>query len=136
MRRLFADTLYYQALLDRGDQWHPQVQVVAERYQTVPVVTTEEVLVEVLAGLRDGPERRRIAVEAVRELFQDPNTEVIHQSHDTFMAGLELFAARRDKGYSLTDCISMQTMRKLGIHEVLTHDEHFVQEGFLKLIPD
>jgi predicted nucleic acid-binding protein len=38
--------------------------------------------------------------------------------------------ARPDKGYSLTDCISMQTMRKEGLTEVLTKDRHFEQEGF------
>jgi predicted nucleic acid-binding protein len=37
---------------------------------------------------------------------------------------------RSDKGYSLTDCISMIIMRQMGIAEVLTHDKHFTQEGF------
>ncbi len=38
-----------------------------------------------------------------------------------------------DKGYSLTDCISMQTMKSFSITEVLTHDKHFAQEGFTVL---
>jgi predicted nucleic acid-binding protein len=45
--------------------------------------------------------------------------------------GLKLYQQRLDKGYSLTDCISMNTMRKSGITEVLTHDLHFTQEGFI-----
>ena len=49
------------------------------------------------------------------------------------MAGLDLYRARPDKRYSLTDCISMQTMRKEGITEVLTNDRHFEQEGFRAL---
>ena len=52
------------------------------------------------------------------------------------MAGLELYRARPDKHYSLTDCISMQTMRKEGITEALTNDPHFEQEGFLALFRD
>ena len=28
------------------------------------------------------------------------------------------------------DCVSMNTMSQLGIAEALTHDKHFVQEGF------
>lgn len=52
----------------------------------------------------------------------------------TAMAGLDLYGARPDKGYSLTDCISMQTMRDRGIVEVLTHDHHFEQEGFVLLL--
>jgi predicted nucleic acid-binding protein len=36
-------------------------------------------------------------------------------------------------GYSLTDCISMQTMRREALTEVLTNDRHFEQEGFRAL---
>ena len=36
--------------------------------------------------------------------------------------------------YSLTDCISMETMRAEGIREILTHDNHFTQEGFTILL--
>jgi predicted nucleic acid-binding protein len=42
--------------------------------------------------------------------------------------------ARPDKGYSLTDCVSMLVMRQEGITEILTHDIHFTQEGFTKLL--
>jgi predicted nucleic acid-binding protein len=59
---------------------------------------------------------------------------VIEHSHETFLAGLELYEARPDKGYSLTDCISMNLMRERGINEVLTHDHHFEQEGFTILL--
>jgi predicted nucleic acid-binding protein len=55
---------------------------------------------------------------------------VIEQSRRSFLLGLDLYEARPDKQYSLTDCISMATMRQEGITEVLTHDAHFTQEGF------
>jgi hypothetical protein len=45
---------------------------------------------------------------------------------------LALYQSRLDKGYSLTDCISMQTMRREGLTEVLTNDRHFEQEGFAR----
>jgi len=41
-----------------------------------------------------------------------------------------------DKGYSLTDCISMNTMRAEGLTEILTNDVHFTQEGFRALFRD
>jgi hypothetical protein len=40
---------------------------------------------------------------------------VVPQSRDSFLAGMALYGSRPDKGYSLTDCISMQTMRKEGL---------------------
>ena len=63
-----------------------------------------------------------------------PSILVRRQSHQTFDAGLALYKARPDKGYSLVDCISMETMRREGITEVLTHDAHFTQEGFTILL--
>jgi uncharacterized protein len=48
-------------------------------------------------------------------------------------AGLDLYATRLDKGYSMTDCISMQAMRREGLTDVLTNDRHFEQEGFRAL---
>ena len=52
------------------------------------------------------------------------------QSRESFLAGLRLYEQRNDKGYSLVDCISMTTMRRHAILEVLTNDRHFMQEGF------
>lgn len=34
----------------------------------------------------------------------------------------------------MTDCISMSIMHEVGVTEVLTHDHHFAQEGFLILL--
>jgi uncharacterized protein len=61
---------------------------------------------------------------------------VIPQSRESFVSGLELYETRPDKGYSLVDCISMQTMRKEGITDALTNDRHFEQEGFRALFRD
>ena len=41
----------------------------------------------------------------------------------------ELYANLLDKGYSLTDCVSMSVMKQMGIYEILTHDKNFAQEG-------
>ena len=60
--------------------------------------------------------------------------QVIEQTHQSFLSGFSLYEQRMDKGYSLTDCISMQTMCNLEIQEVLTHDKHFTQEGFTILL--
>ena len=52
-------------------------------------------------------------------------------THTRFLAAITLYAQRPDKGYSLTDYISMQMMRELGLFDILTHDHHFAQEGFV-----
>ena len=64
----------------------------------------------------------------------DENFEVIEQTRDVFLKGLELYSSRLDKGYSLTDCISMNICREFEVYEILTHDHHFEQEGFQILL--
>jgi predicted nucleic acid-binding protein len=49
---------------------------------------------------------------------------------------MAFYGARPDKGYSLVDCISMQTMGQEELTEVLTNDRHFEQEGFRALFRD
>jgi predicted nucleic acid-binding protein len=79
---------------------------------------------------------RTQAGSSVVDLIHNSNVLVIAQSRESFLSGLELYRARPDKGYSLTDCISMRTMRREGITEVLTNDRHFEQEGFRVLLRD
>jgi predicted nucleic acid-binding protein len=78
--------------------------------------------------MSQSPPRERLRI------LNDATIDVRPQSDATFMAGLALYEARPDKGYSLTDCVSMLAMREEGMTEVLTHDDHFTQEGFIKLL--
>ncbi len=73
--------------------------------------------------------RERTAI-LVRTLVEREIVRVIPQSRESFLSGLHIYAARGDKGYSMTDCISMATMRREGIRVALTNDRHFEQEGF------
>jgi predicted nucleic acid-binding protein len=75
-----------------------------------------------------------LAVQLVDRLQYDRSVTILEQSHRPFFLGLELYRSRYDKGYSLTDCISMMTMRSFGVIEVLTRDEHFTREGFTRML--
>ena len=100
----------------------------------VKIVTTEEVLSETLTFFSTyGTRMRQRSCQLVQGLISNPKIQIVHQTHESFLAGLNLYQNRPDKEYSLIDCISMQTMRQLGITEVLTHDIHFTQEGFVIL---
>jgi predicted nucleic acid-binding protein len=79
---------------------------------------------------------RRELVLTVEDILQDPGVTLVLQSRETFLAGLSLFRARADKGHSFTDCISMHTMRRLGLTDVLTNDRHFEKEGFRAILPE
>jgi predicted nucleic acid-binding protein len=135
MRWVFADTYYWIALLNDKDQGHAAAQAVSQSLQQDIIVTTQEVLSEVLTHFSGfGRFMRQSATTLIRSIMNDPAIEVRPQSNQSFLGGLALYEARPDKGYSLADCISMEAMRQEGITEVLTHDDHFTQEGFTKLL--
>jgi predicted nucleic acid-binding protein len=133
---LFADTFYWVAVLSPRDPFHARVMSWGRNLGTTRLVTTDEVLAEVLNWFSGaGPYWRGKAATLVHNLRTDPDVDVLPQTRAGFDAALALYEARLDKGYSLTDCRSMLAMKDLGLTEVLTNDHHFTQEGFTILFP-
>ncbi|MCY7345976.1 MAG: PIN domain-containing protein [Pyrinomonadaceae bacterium] len=130
----FADAFYWIALSNPADQWHDALKKFDEDNPDVLLVTTEEVLTEFLNFYAEaGKHRRRIVGVMCEQVLLHPNITVVSQSHESFSQGFELYRQREDKGYSLTDCISMAICRERNIGEILTNDHHFEQEGFIIL---
>ena len=126
MRALFADTFYWIALADFTDSAHRRALAFATEREDSPIVTTDEVLAEYLTFFATANERmRRKALTHAQRILDDPGVRVVPQSRESFLTGMALDGARPDKGYSLTDCISMQTMRREGLAEALTNDRRF-----------
>jgi hypothetical protein len=96
-------------------------------------VTTEEVLSEFLAHFSGyGTVLRQAAVRFVESITNDKAVGVRPQSHESFVAGLDLYKARPDKGYSHTDCISMVALSE--VKAILPRpspvpDGHVVEDG-------
>lgn len=131
MKQVFADTFYWIASINPGDNWHSKVRELTATLDNVQIVTTEEVLTEVLTFFAGrGSRMRQRAVQLAKGIMANPNILVLPQTHDSFMLGMQLYENRLDKEYSLPDCISINALQQLNIHNVLTHDKHFVQEGF------
>jgi predicted nucleic acid-binding protein len=131
---VLADTFYWVALADFADSAHQQALALTAARASSRIVTTDEVLTEYLTFFSTGPEQlRREAAESVENLLASSVIREIPQSRESFLAGPPPVPRPPDKGYSLTDCISMQTMRKEGLTEALTNDRHFEQEGFRAL---
>jgi len=134
MKAVFADTWFWIALSNEADNYNAQALHLRKTLSHQYIVTTEEILVEFLTYFSSkGPEGRVKATQVV-EAMMESDIEILHQSHDSFIKGLTLYKVRPDKGYSLTDCISMQTMKAMAIQEALTHDHHFTQESFKILL--
>jgi uncharacterized protein len=133
---VFADAFYWIALTNPKDSSHRRVLDFSRSLSSRIIVTTDEVLTELLTFCASEPQLRVEAALAVQDILAAADVRVVPQTRGSFLAGLELYQARPDKGYSLTDCIAMQTMRREGLLDVLTNDRHFQQEGFRPLFRD
>jgi len=128
---VFADTFYWIAILNPADKFHRAARTFGQISPESSLVTTDAVLTEGLNYFSQTGERMRQAAAALCEqTMAHANTVVLPQTRGAFVSGFDLYKARPDKGYSLTDCISMIEMRERAISDVLTHDRHFAQEGF------
>ena len=137
MKAVLADTWYWIALANPRDQWHEAAKAMGPKLGPSHLITIDEVLVEFLAFFSEyGADMRKTAVRLVHAALANPNVTVVPQTRDSFLRGIRLYESRLDKEFSLTDCISMETMRDRKLHEVLTHDHHFTEEGFAVLLSD
>jgi uncharacterized protein len=132
MKPVFGDTVYFLALLNPEDELHSSAVAFSQNAQQ-PLVTTEWVLTEVGDALWQPVNRPRFG-QLLAILSQSSNTDIVKVESSWFKRGCELFVARRDKEWSLTDCISFLVMQDRGISEALTHDHHFAQAGYRVLM--
>lgn len=137
MKIAFADTFYWIALLSPRDTWHSRVIQFSQENPYLHLVITDGVIDEVFASFsKQGSLMRSKVVSLYQSLLNNPHIEIIPYNQELRQAGIELYQKRLDKGYSLTDCISMVVMNNENITEVLTNDQHFAQEGFKLIFPN
>lgn len=135
MKTVFADASFWIALVNPKDSLHRKARALEPKLGFVRFVTSEMVLTELLDGVAKGGEAlRRAALALVKGLRRRPNVVIVPQTSEQFQAAMELYAARPDKAWGLTDCASFHLMATWGITEALTHDQHFTQAGFLPLL--
>jgi predicted nucleic acid-binding protein len=129
---VFLDTSYILALVNTADEYHQRASKAALETQG-PFLTTEAVLTEIgnaLARLR----WRSLGVAALEDLRSDPEIEILSVSAELFDQAVTLYAARMDKEWGVTDCISFVVMQERGLTAALTTDAHFEQAGFRALL--
>jgi predicted nucleic acid-binding protein len=133
MKTVFVDTFYFLALLNPSDRAHGKA-VAFTSGNTVAMVTTEWVLTELADGLARSRRGRSEFLGTLADLQSDADVMIVPFDRGLLAEGIQLYAARPDKEWSLTDCISFVVMTKQGILEALTGDHHFEQAGFIALL--
>jgi len=132
MRRVFADSFYFFALMNENEIPHKRAREYANAFAG-EFVTTAWVLTELADGLAR-PRFRSLFLKLYDDLSGSVNVNIVPCSPELMNAGLDLYRRRLDKAWSLTDCISFVVMQREGIAEALTGDQHFEQAGFVALL--
>jgi predicted nucleic acid-binding protein len=131
---VFVDTAFVVALASRQDQYHAAATAMVPRFDSgTRLVTTWAVCLEIGNALARQQHRQK-GVELLRGIARDPRFEIMPLTEDLYLSGMTLFFERRDKEWSLTDCLSFVVMERRGIRLALTADEHFRQAGFEPLL--
>jgi predicted nucleic acid-binding protein len=99
MTAVFADTSYWIALTNVQDAGHETAKAVSISINPRTIVTTEPVLIEYLNYFGGwGPHFRRTAAASVRAMTASRTVRILGNTGQLFLAGLEFYAARPDKG--------------------------------------
>lgn len=131
--RIFLDTAFIQALLNRSDSLHAAAKRVLPRIQNArETIITEAIIVEICNAL--AAIDRASAVAFVHGCYANPKMTVVNVTPDLLQRGLDFYARYRDKSWGLTDCFSFLVMRDEELTLAATADRDFVQAGFTALL--
>lgn len=98
MRKVFADTGYWIALLNPDDALHQKARNLTSSLKNVPIVTSEMVFTELLNALSGkGSFYRQKAVNFINHSFNSHEIEVVSQTNELFKSALELYKSRPDQ---------------------------------------
>jgi len=133
-REVFADTTYWIALINPGDDFHETAVSIAPQIKGAIIVTSDWVLNEFLTFYNRWNELKEKALEIYDKIVGDPNVVVEPASKISFTDAVEKYRSEKTRSYSIVDCTSFNIMRARGIQDVLSADRHFEQEGFNNLL--
>lgn len=125
---VFMDTYGLIAWINTRDAAHQPVKSYLHAFSG-SIVTTEWVLLE-FADAFSLSSLKPFAIEAIKRIHRLPMFVVVGYDLAVYQAEFDLYEARPDKDWSLTDCISFAVMTQRGLSEALTADHHFEQAGF------
>ena len=126
---IFVDTSALYVLLDADDADHSRVRTIWDKLKADrPVLcTTNYVAIETTVLCQ-----RRLGLAAVSTLTLDllPAIRLLWVEDEAHATALSVLITANRRDLSLVDCVSFEVMRRLGIRQAFTLDEHFREQGF------
>ena len=134
-RTVFLDTSFVIALENKDDPHHARAKALDDELLKEDAISMFHwgILIELADGFaRLGRRARGLALLA--KLTGESGYHLSPITEALLQEGLDLYRARSDKEWSLTDSISFVLMKQEGLTEALTADIHFRQAGFKALL--
>ena len=135
MTAVFVDTMGWFSLLDTRDEWHADAKALMQtlKQSRTPLMTTDYVIDETATLLK-----MRRASRAIHGLFTTLETSraltLTRIDAERFQASRDYYLKNLDHDYSFTDVTSFIVMRELQITDAFTHDDHFTEAGFVRML--
>jgi predicted nucleic acid-binding protein len=132
---VLLDTSFVLALENRRDAYHERAKMLDR--QLLQDGCLSVLHWGILFEIGDGYARigRRSKGQALLDrLWHEERYCVAPLTDSLVEQALELYQARPDKEWGLTDCLSFVLMKREGMTEALTADDHFRQAGFQALL--
>ncbi len=130
--RLFVDTVFVIALINRRDQYHRYSIEVAQQFEGYPLLTTDAVLLEIGNALSRSYKAEGSSI--INEFLLSEDVKIVHLTPELFRRAFEQYKIYSDKEWGLVDCLSFVVMRDEKVSRALTFDRHFAQAGFTVLM--
>lgn len=130
--RIFVDTLFLVALINKRDQYHQQAQELSAYFEGYSLLTTDAILLEV--GNTLARNYKNEAADLIEYFLSSEEVEVFRLTPELFDKAFALYKSYQDQSWGLVDCISFVVMREANITQALTCDRHFIQAGFQVLM--
>jgi predicted nucleic acid-binding protein len=131
---VFVDSSALKANYDVGDDHHKNAvelmrKIASRETDITSFVTTDYILDEAVTLTRFAHSHRK-AVELAEATLTSKFMRVIFSDKALFSEAMRVFKQHSDKEWSLTDCVSIATMKQHEIRTAFTFDAHFKQFGF------
>lgn len=131
----FADSTFWIALFNQADPDHEAAVRAIQEIGRQPgaahsLVISDYVFDEVVTTIRYRMRRHDRAVAAGQTLLESRLSRLVTVTDPTFNRAWQMFASRKDKKWSFTDCTSFVIMQDLALREAVAFDRDFRTAGF------
>lgn len=122
-------------LINEADTDHTKAKTIRDRLLNSKkrFLITDYIILEIANSLCKRRWRTR-SVKLLNSIREIESIEVVEIDKKISEKAWDMYSARTDKEWSLTDCASFVVMKQYGIQEAFTNDHYFEQAEFAVLM--